>query len=491
MAQIFCKYHAQSPARWACHSCRINYCPSCVTTPTGKGGPQCPVCHKELDSLGADNLVNPFWTRFNDFFLYPLHSGPLLLLILLAVANYWIMQFSGWYRTWDILFWRIPRNAVFFVPVIFVFIKYAATILEHIAHGHLKPKPLGWESFGTEMELPSKLIAIIVVLLFVDFTIFDLFGSVGFIFALLVTAVSMPAIIMVLTMERSFFSALNPLTIISVIQRLGMAYVAMLGLITMTYYAPIVLTSFFSKYVANDVLVALFLFFIMYFGFIMFEVMGYLLYQYHELLGYTIEVEAHEQEQGKKENLVTVSPGLRAVEILIQEGKQEEALVRLRQLVKDSPSDTEARNRLLKLLRLTGDMKTYRQVGQEYISNLFHENKIAQAVSVYQQCVEADPGFRPSRPGERLELAKRLKGNAYGKQALALLTNLHQEFPTFDGVPQAYLMVAQLMCETFGKDEEAKQILAFVLENYPHSSFESEIRDYLKIIQDVASHSNG
>jgi tetratricopeptide (TPR) repeat protein len=227
----------------------------------------------------------------------------------------------------------------------------------------------------------------------------------------------------------------------------------------------------------------------MYFYLIMFNMMGYLLYQHHEELGFSIDVEVEESPDKKKSVAEKeVSPELRAVEILIHEGKTEEAVKQLQGVVRNSPTDLEARERMLKLLRLTGAMSVFREQGQSYVSYLMNENKLAQAAKVYQSCVEYDNTFKPEKANERLELGKFLRHNGQPKLAMAILNNLHKDFPAYDNVPQAYLMVAQMLCEQFNEDARAKQVLEFVLQNYPSHPMTDAVRDYLKIVEDVSNH---
>ena len=117
-----------------------------------------------------------------------------------------------------------------------------------------------------------------------------------------------------------------------------------------------------------------------------------------------------------------------------------------------------------------------------------NENKLAQAVKVYQGCVEYDKTFKPEKANERVELAKVFRHNGQPKLAMTLLNNLHKDFPTYDNVPQAYLMVAQMLCEKFNEDARAKQVLEFVLKNYPSHPMLDAVRDYLKIIDEVSNH---
>src|SRR4030065_522938 len=113
-----CKSHVKTPARWACEPCQINFCIDCIDTPRPGKLPRCPVCDRDLSSLGSGNLVAPFWHRFGQMFFYPAHLTPLLLISTIVAMNY----FFGGIANQGFQF---ALQAILFV----VFIKYACLVL--------------------------------------------------------------------------------------------------------------------------------------------------------------------------------------------------------------------------------------------------------------------------------------------------------------------------------------------------------------------------
>lgn len=487
MAVVTCKYHSQTPARWRCESCQINFCPGCINI-TGQRTPDCPVCKRELSSLGSANLIKPFWTRLRDFFLYPLHPAPLLVLCVLTAIAFLLIKMPGWYHRIDFLFWRIPRNFLFALPFLFVFLKYAQSVLEDTAHGHLKPKSLSSGQLTENGLIVIKLLLLLLVFNLIQFSALDLSGQVGRRITEFVLAFATPAAIMILAMEDKLLSALNPAVVGSVILRIGAPYIILFALFYLLQIARDTMIGLLAGVMDPFLGATVVVFISMYFYLIMFNMMGYLLYQHHEELGYSIDVELEEYpEKKKKAQEEEVSPELRAVEILIHEGKTDAAVRHLQGIIRNSPMDLEARERMLKLLRLTGDMTLFREQGQSYISLLINENKLAQAAKVYQACVEYDKTFKPGKANERLELGKFLRHNGQARLAMGVLNNLHRDFPSYDNIPQAYLMVAQILCEQFNEDVRAKQVLKFVLENYPSHPMMEAVRDYIKIVDEVSN----
>ena len=497
MSAITCKYHPKDPARWTCTHCQINFCVNCVQRVRPDSVPDCPVCKRQVSSLGAGNIINPFWTQFKDFFLYPANVNALILMALLSVVMYVVtfVPLLGFVR---ILGVHVPSNLFFFyLPIVVVFLRYAHMVLEKTARGHSKPISISDGGLTENGATALMMIGVIVIFNLLNYFAFQTLGTVAYHVMNVLTTFAIPASIMILALEGNhILHALNPLIIFGLIARIGWPYLAMFILAYFLVSIPDVLIDFFADQFMSSAsfnfILAVFWFFIMYFMLIIFRMMGYTLYQYHEELGISIDVEAneHPQHADKKHSHTeaSISPHLRAVEILIQEGKIDEAVPQLQAAIKELPSDLEARERMLKLSRLTGDKALHLIQGRDYISYLFHEQKQGPAADVFLACNDYDPDFKPANAIERLEIAKLLKINGNGKRALTILNGMHQEFPSFDGVPQAYLMVAQLMCEYFSEDGKAKQILTFILNNYPGHALETEVKEYMKIIDGLSNH---
>lgn len=487
MAAVYCKYHTQTPAQWHCEQCAIDYCPACVTQASAARAPECPVCKRELQSLGASNLIKPFWLRLREFFLYPAHPAPLILMLVLSLLIFLLRHVPGWQHDFDLLFWTFPRNALLTLPILLVYLKYAHSVLIETAHGYLKPSEISSDKLFENGLIVVKLITVFLAFYLIEWAVLDLMDMTGYYVAAIITAVATPAAIMVLAMEDDLFQALNPAKLAAVIARIGMPYFIMFVLFYLLTMAKSTLLALLHQYIDPSLSLAVYSFVTMYFYLMMFNMMGYILYQYHEEIGFSVHIAAHEQEQAGPQQVDVTSPELRAIEILLHEGRDDQALGDLQKLIKANPSDLEARDRMLKLVRLTGQEMIHTQQAQDYISYLLGENKMAHAARVFEAAYEFDKQFKPLKPVERLDMAKYLRQNNQGKLAMAILHNLHRDFPSFERVPEAYLIVAQLLAEKFNDDQRAIQVLEFIVKNYPAHPLRSEVEEYLKIIRGSTS----
>ena len=473
MAQITCKYHPQIPARWYCPSCQINYCKSCMPSDKTKRGPYCTVCKERLQSVGTGNAITPFWIRSGKFFLYPLHWIPLSFLIILTVLN---AQFD------TSLMGKLIQFAISIV-----FMKYAYAVLENTALGHLKPLPINANVINEELELPFKQILLIFAIGAANVSVFKTLGFNAFAVTVVISSVAFPANVMVLAMEHSFFSAFNPILVISLIKRIGAPYFLLTFLLLMLLSASGTMMNVLYSTVSYSNFVLISSFVSMYFMLTMSHLMGYTIYQYHEQIGYIIEQEDDEDVKNKKKNPVPSNPELRHFEILLQEGKTEEASQKITQIIRENPADHDARMLDLKFQKLLGDMPNYEKHAKKYISYLVAQDKLQEAAKTLNTILITMPTFKPENANERYELAIILKQAGQNKAAVSIVNNLHIDFPDFKKLPEAYFMAAKILCDNLGNDKQAKDILKFLLLKYPDSELKSEIKEYINILNNLSS----
>jgi len=474
MAKIFCKYHSDVPARWACSHCLINFCKNCIQVDGGET-PMCPVCGKPAESLGAGNLIRPFWQRIHQFFLYPLQFPPLLFMLLLTVTS--------------LIFNNLPADKMPFgilieIAMVMLFIKYAYAVLEHTAQGYLRAQRIHGEMFTENLETPFKQLFIVFLFLIFLSELTALDNEVLLYIGLFVTALVFPASVMVLAVEHKFFRAINPLRLLEVIHRIGGAYFIMCLYILLLLVGIMEATNLMVEYLPTSIYLPVGNFIIMYFILVLFNMMGYVIYQYHEGLGYSIEQEYSESESWPNET----EPELRKVEILFHEGKLDEARNRLISMIQGHPGNLQYRERLHRLVQKIGDIEGLRKYSADYLVRLILEDRPSEAVRVYSDCYKLDKNFKFGNGRQRFLMAQLLIKNGQSRAALNLLTNLHVDFPGYDGIPDAYLLVAKILCESFNEDEKARQILEFLLNKYPSHPRIPQVKEYISVISGLRQH---
>ena len=280
-----CRYHPAIPARWYCFKCELKLCSSCVE-PGIRDIKHCPQCKAAASSLGVSHMITPFWKRLHKFFLYPLTPFVLIYIAimtgLLFIAA--LIPLVGWLLQ---------------LVILLGFTKYAYIVLGDTALGHFDVPPADWRIASDGMGMPLKQYAIFLV---TAILVYKLGNGILSIFVMLVMFFALPATAMIIATENSFFRAINPLVWGGTIARIGLPYLILYGFIILLSGSSIALISLLDGILPTIVLVVLLVFVSMYYTIIMFNMIGYTIYQYHEELGLSVDIDYEETNEGKSKN---------------------------------------------------------------------------------------------------------------------------------------------------------------------------------------------
>ncbi len=476
MSQIACKYHYDLPARWSCHSCRINFCTNCVKPHQDKA-PHCVICGESLAVVGAENVVLPFWQRLHYFFMYPFNAVSMGIMVLLVAV---IAAFGS--TLFGIL-------AV--VLSILVFMKYAYVVLEDTSHGYLSARAFSLEMITRDLELPFKHILNIFLIIALNYMAYNYSQKIDYDYLfytiLFVTLFFLPTSVMVLAVKHSFTSAFNPLLHFHIVKNIGFAYVLLYAFLFMMLSSAAAAIYYVNRLIPEEFYLSVDVFISMFFLLSIFNMLGYVLYQYHEKIGFGIDVEVSSSSLETDDDPVFKlrMSTMIDIEILIQEGEYTQAKQRLEKLITEHPSDMHARGYYQKLLHLLGNVDAARAHCADFVGRLMDERKVTQAMKVFIACYKQDSGITLVKPAQRLAMASAFVNSGKHRLAMHLLNNLHKDHPAYSEIPEAYLIVARIMSDHFNQDDKAINILHFVLERYPQNKGIEEVREYLGILKSV------
>ena len=477
MSQLACKYHYDLPARWMCRSCRINFCTNCIPSLSETETPHCAICSDKLTVVGAENVVAPFWQRLHHYFMYPINPVPAGLIILLTVA----IAALG-----HTLFGVVAVSLS-----LLVYMKYAYVVLDDTSHGYILPRAFSFDMLSKDLELPFKQLLNLFLIIALNYLVYDyseryqikyLFESV-----LSLTVFFLPASIMVLAVKRSFTGAFNPMLYFHLVKNIGLPYILLFVFILMMLSSAIASIYYIQPLIPDSFKLATYSFVLMYFLLGMFNMLGYVLYQYHEKIGFGVDIEVSSSHGDEKdvEHYQLRMPAMIDIEILVQEGEYKKALNKLEARIKNEPSDMHARTYYQKLLHLLGDTEGARQHCADFVGRLLAEKKMTLAIKVFSACYKEDPQVNLTKPTQRLELAKLCINDSQYRLAMHLLNNLHRDHPSYADIPKAYFLVAKMMSEQFNQDKKAIGILQFTIEHYPQYKDINELKKLLQILKSV------
>ena len=394
-------------------------------------------------------------------------------------------------------------SVVIFVPLFgillylalsYAILKYAFLILNHTARGNLSPPEILGDNYRANQWLPLKqavvfllMAAVVTGIMFVS----PVLGVVTVLFLMF----AMPASTMSLAINGSIGGALNPATLATVMKRIGWPYL-ILYVFLLLVSAGSSATQFVLGAVAPVWLVVQLLTFVSaYFTVIMFNMMGYVVYQYHEDLGFEDVREFTEPDSppsgprtgvGVAAAAPPADPFQTELNVLINEGKLDEAKDRMRRRIDGPAATLEDREKYHKLLQLAKDKTESSSHGADYVRALTHTAESTRAVQVYEDCVGLDPEFQVTDGRQSVRLAERAYAIGKNDTALRLINRFAKRFPKHELTTDAFLLAAKLLCEHKGQDQQAVQILDGLLRQFPGHKLTAEIEEYRAFVQRLA-----
>ncbi|MCC5811722.1 MAG: tetratricopeptide repeat protein [Ectothiorhodospiraceae bacterium] len=404
----------------------------------------------------ASNQITPYWHQLPAFFRYPLRR-PALDMLGITVAVGVIPLALGF------AFFAIICSLV----MLFMLLKYGYESLMYTASGEMDPPELRDALSGEGYALPLKQLGVIICL----FVAVGMVGSVHpilFLLLLVAATLLLPASVIVLAIERSFFAAVNPVRLSQVALGIGWPYLGLFGLVLCVQIATGTASHLLAYVIPPDFHPLLYLsgavFVGNYFTLMTFHMLGYTVFQYHEELDYPIDV-----------SLDGSDPELALFEELMEAQNYKAALVELRSLLDRDPGNPEYKQRLLRLARLTGDADVLRKEGPAAIRVLVRGGRAQDATDVYLDCLQADPQFRLDAADAHDAVARELRQRGRLREALHLLNGFHQRFPNHPLVPKAYLLAARMFLDDAGKPEQARKLIGYLQKHHPDSPYTSEV----------------
>jgi len=390
--------------------------------------------------------IEPFWQRLPAIAGYPLREGALYTIIaLVAFSLFEYIPGIGWIIS--IVLWVAGY-------------KYAFEILRHTANGNLAPPE---QALGTDnREVWSYLILTIGgwALLILSYW---LFGPVlGFAVATLLLLVQ-PVVAMSLAMDGSLQQAANPAHWMAVISRIGAPYLALVALLFVFQIsarnAAALMAGIMPGLIASLLAYALALWGL----FATFHLMGYLILQYHEALGFDPDsIEGGAALPPDRDQTL-----LDAVTQLVQDGDTDTAVARLREEIRSRAVSPAVHQLYRRLLKSAGDSAALAAHGRQFIGQLLAENDERTALNVARESLDAEPLFRPLLCEHATRLAAAAERMGQSALAVQLYEVAFSGFPKEPAAIDAGIRAAQLMSERQGRDVEARALLLAARERNP------------------------
>ena len=417
-----------------------------------------------LQPPSTETSIVPFWNRLRAISLYPAQMGSLVTIVLLALAG---------------MAAYLPFGRILSLLVTVAAYRYAFSCLRATANGYMQPPEVAM----ADGSLGWKQIALMVILVLVAALGAALYGPAVGVALLIFVGICLPGATMTLAMEESLLAALDPDKWLSIMRRIGWPYLAVVGLCLVVSMSQGYASAFAARFLPGPVAVITVGFVSNYALVLTFHLMGYLLYQYHEAIGFVPDAPHLSRRLAKPDPDQDV---LDEAAQHVRDGKPEVATQLLRGHIRARGGTPAVHTHYRKLLRVAGDNAELLRHGRESLPVLLAQERKSQALDLLRECQALDPAFMPDDAGDVTQLAQAAAKLGQPQVALRLLAGFHKRFPKSRDTPQNYLLAATLLHERMGQDEQARTLLEFLKKTYPADPLAPEVQGRLDMIERIS-----
>ena len=471
----FCDSHPTRKAHWHCSGCNAQLCPECVSQRESEsyGNRQtlhfCPKCNQEVDWVGVENLIEPFWNRMPRIFAYPVSVASLILMAVLALAT---MFFSG-----PGLFSLLMKGTLWLIVI-----KYSFESLKATAGGNLRPPPVNAETISNDFGQVFKQFGIYIALFVAFGWISAQAGLVVGIVFLLGALFFVPSMIMLLVTTGSLINALNPVMFVGLTFRIGWAYLLMYFFLFLLGSAPAYLFGFLIQYLPAEIHPLLYGFAESFYTIVSYHLMGYVILQYHDRIGYKVNFDDFKDPNAQDYKPKEVDPDedvLREIAPLIQEGKLDEAISTIQKMTLHRGIKginlSERYYTLLKMQKRQADLVEH---AVSHLDKVAEKNQKSKALAVFSECRQIDNNFLPTADS-LFKLAGWINATGKTQGAVSIYNLLVKSYPQHPLVPKSYFRIAQLFHDSLMKTDKAKKILSALQMKYPEHEIMPHVDNFL------------
>jgi tetratricopeptide (TPR) repeat protein len=324
---------------------------------------------------------------------------------------------------------------------------------------------------------------------------------------LVVAALSLvlPAAAVVIALEDNFFRALNPLNVTHLIGAMGSAYfvlwaffLAIAGtrhlVLTAGANLPAVLRFPLEMGVAT------------YLGLVLFALMGYALYQFHQELHLDVDVDFDDHRAaGGAEAIAAAGSARKAihqtqgpqdpveakVQAALARGDVKDAIAEVKDAMRYDRFDARLNTRLHQLYVQQGERETILAHGQQWLSALARAGQGKELLAALQELQQLDAAFMVQDGDAVLPAAQAAMQQRDFALATALLRGFDKRFPKHKDTPSVFFLGARLLSEQSRQHEKAVVLLRAVLKHFPDHAIAAEVQTYLKVLEAMLAKAHG
>lgn len=419
--------------------------------------------------------IPPYWTRLGGFFLYPLSMEPLL-----ACCGFGLL--SGFATT---LF--VPANFILEIVLLVATVRYGYKVLERTARGYLDDAMTFIDSAHGGKYLPYKQFVVIAVALSICGYAASVAGPHLAMVLLVLFALLLPANTMLLAVSNDLGESMSPPRLWALMHGIGMPYLGLCACLLLLSSSSGGLLGLLLPLVPKAMVGVVAGFLGAYFMIVMFRLMGYALYQYHDVLGLAVDVGFERQATA----LAPPDPARqRATQTasLLKEGRYDEAIALARGEVNEQPGDLAANLRLHRLLlAVPGQEAAMLAHATAWLPTLLRNGQGRQATEVLEAIWQQNPDYQPATAGLILPLATAMLEARRHDGVARLIKGFDRRFPGHADTAAIYVLGARLLIEHKRDEAQARRVLEAVRQHFPDSPAAAEAAQLGELLDRLAA----
>jgi hypothetical protein len=385
--------------------------------------------------LGADHIP-PFWSRLPEVYKYPLNTEAITTLLVVSLVAAMIGNFS--------IFLIIPMAAMVF---------YSFACLRETAKGNLKPP--GLEACFESSVAPLYVVIVIFVLGIAANIVFSYFGRGIGILALLCFIAALPASIMIIATEERLLPAINPAELAIVIRAAGSSYFVMLLFVLIMSSSVFALQSFIGGSANSFFGIFVQSLISNYYGVVVYHLMGYLVYQNQEALGFKTKKNRSQASFRSDEDRAKSH-----LEVLIKAGEYRAAADLARAQLQKSSATLWDWARAFSLMCIAGPSDKASLMFDDYAKRLEQAGEADTLAEAYLELKKRRPGFVIKDHKQRLFVATTLFETGEYAKVVNMLHLFHQQSEDTTQITHALKLLTESLSSISGREKLARQYQA-------------------------------
>ncbi|HSE13179.1 MAG TPA: hypothetical protein VLB69_11145, partial [Rudaea sp.] len=363
----------------------------------------------------------PYHERWAEILAYPMQPGPLSTNVALAISH---------------LVAHIPLGFILDLLVWTAFFKYAFEVLRWSANGRENAPEISF-TVGDWVARYAMLLLVLaeVALLMLAY----IYGPAPAFLLGGVLMLAMPAMITILAVDEDLIGALNPFGWIALAIRLRGTYLVLVGFFCAALFVQSVVAAALSNALPAVLVTPLVFFVVNYLMIANFHLIGWVIHEHADELGYTGHLELHAlpADAGPDERIIDAARRRAA------SGDIPGAMALLRDEIGVRPEALALHAEFRHWLHEADEKAELIGHGRQYIVQLLTFDQDHAAMEVARDCLAIDPAFTLDKGEDVTRLAASAAAAGRYQLVLQLLTGFHKHFRNHADIAKNYLLAAR------------------------------------------------